>query len=223
MPNAKDMTTAATAAARLGVSSSEASLPGLIAAASSALAEYLRYPVERREGVEETVLGRGGRYLWLESGALQSITSITVGGSAVEPSLYGLDGKEGARKGRIVARGSYAWPFTGTWTGGISATPFQAHDTGELVVTFTSGWKTPGQVALGTYPSSDMPAELEQAVLEVVTAWYLRKGQDTGLTSMSTGDASVGWGGDSLQGGRAPLPLPARALASPYRRPPGGR
>ncbi|HYI01558.1 hypothetical protein, partial [Hyalangium sp.] len=175
MPNAMDMTTAATAAARLGVASSEASLPGIITAASSALAEFLGYPLYRREDVEETVVGRGGRYLWLESGAIQSLASIAVGGSAVDSGLYALDGRDGARKGRIVARSTYSWPFTGEWTPGISSTPFRAHDTGEILVTFTSGWVTPGQVALTTYPTSDMPPELEQAVLEVVTAWYQRK------------------------------------------------
>jgi len=223
LPNQLDMTTAATAAARLGVTSSEASLPGLITAASSAVAEYLGYPVYRREDVEETVVGRGGRYLWLESGAIQALTSIAVGGSVVDSSLYALDGRDGARKGRIVARSTYRWPFTGEWTAGISSTPYQAHDTGAIVVTFTAGWVTPGQVALSTYSPSDMPPELEQAALEVVTAWFQRKGQDAGVTSMSTGDASVGWGGDSLQGGRAPLPLSARALAAPYRKPRGAR
>lgn len=223
MANAKDMTTAAVAGGRLNVSSSDATLQALITAASSALAEYLGYVVYRREGAQETAPARGGRYLWLESGAIQSITSIAVGGTAVDASLYALDGEDGKRKGRLAARGTYAWPFTGTWTGGISSTPMQSHDTGELLVTFTSGWKTPGQVALGTYESSDMPEELEQAAIEVVTAWWARKGQDAGITSISTGDASVGWGGDSLQGGRIPLPLSARALAAPFRKTRGSR
>jgi hypothetical protein len=216
MPNALDMTLAATAAARLGVSSSDASLPGLITAASSALAEYLGYPVYRRAGVQETVVGQGGRYLWLESGAIQSITSITVGGSAVVSSLYALDGRAGARAGRIVARGSHSWPFTGEYTGGISSTPLRAYDTGEIVVTFTAGWVTPGQVALGTYSTSDMPPELEQAALEVVTAWYAGKGRDGRVTSISTGDASMSWA--TGEGGTPPLPLAARVLATPYQR-----
>jgi hypothetical protein len=211
------MTTTAAAAARIGVSGAEASLPGLITAASSALAELLRYPVERREGVEESVAGQGGRYLWLESGAIQSLASISVGGSLVSPSLYALDGREGARRGRIVARGSYSWPFTGEWTGGVSPTPLRAYDTGEIIVTFTSGWVTPGQVALGTYETSDMPAELEQAALEVVTAWHAGAGRDSRVTSMATGDASVSWA--SGDGGAPPLPLAARALVEPYKRP----
>jgi hypothetical protein len=218
VPNAKDMTTAAVAGGRVGVSSSDATLQALITAASSALAQYLGYTAQRREGVQETAPARGGRYLWLESGAIQSVTSISVGGTTVDASLYALDGEDGKRKGRLVARGTYSWPFTGTWTGGISSSPYSAHDTGTVLVTFTSGWKTPGQVALTTYVSSDMPEELEQACLEVVTAWWARNGQDAGITSISTGDASVGWGGDSLQGGRMPLPLSARLLAAPYRK-----
>jgi len=203
------------------MSSADASLPGLITAASSALAEFLGYPMHRREGVEETVVGQGGRYLWLESGAIQSIASITVGGSAVDASLYALDGRDGARKGRIIARGWHNWPFTGEWTAGISPTPLRAYDTGEIIITFTSGWVTPGQVALGTYPSSDMPPELEQAALEVVTAWRSGQGRDNRVTSMASGDASVSWA--SGEGGSPPLPLAARALAAPYQRPRGMR
>lgn len=222
MPNAKDMTTAATAAGRVGASAEDAELAALITAASSALSTYLGYPVERREAVEETVPAQGGRYLWLESGALQSVAAVKVGGAEVDASLYAVDGRDGARKGRLVARGSYRFPFTGRWTEGVSATPFQALDTGEVTVTFSSGWKTPGQVALGTYPSSDLPEELEQACLEVVSAWWARRGQDAAITSLATGDASVSWGG-SPEGGRVPLPLSARALAAPYRRLKGAR
>ncbi|MFL5344364.1 MAG: hypothetical protein ACJ8AT_06210 [Hyalangium sp.] len=216
MPTALDMTTVATAAARLSLTSSDASLPGLITAASSALAQYVGYPLERRGGAEETVVGQGGRYLWLQSGAIQSLSSIVIGGRMVEASAYALDGRDGARKGRIVARGTHCWPFTGEWTSGISSTPYRPYDTGEIIVTFTAGWVTPGQVALGTYSTSDMPPELEQAALEVVTAWRAGMGKDGRVTGMSTGDASMTWDTVQLQ---AALPALAQALAAPYRKP----
>jgi hypothetical protein len=221
MPSELDMTTAARAAARLSVSASEAELPVLITAASSALARYLGYPAHRRVGAVETVPGLGGVHLFLRAGAVQAIASITVNGTTLESTRYALDGEQGARMGRLVARQGYRWPFTGEASGGVSSTPYYSYDTGEIECTFTAGWVTPGQVALAAAESpprtltSDMPAELEQAVLEVVTAWHSGKGRDTRVASMSTGDASVSWGGGELP----PLPAMARLLAEPYRKP----
>lgn len=212
MANAADMTTVERAAGRLRVSTSDTELPALITAASKALARHLGYTVERRTGVEESVVGRGGVYLFLRAGAVQSITSITVGGSAVDSSLCALDGEPGALMGRIVARGGHRWPFTGEATAGVSSTPYRAYDTGELIVTFTAGWWTPGQVALGQNGSSTLPEDLEQACVETVTAWYRRTGHDPDVTSRSTGDASVSYG----SAGRTAIPTVAQELARPY-------
>lgn len=234
MANAADMTTLNRAAQRLRVSTSDSDLPTLITAASKALVRYLGYAVERRTGVVESAVGHGGVYLWLESGALQEVTSVTVGGSALATTSYALDGTYGALRGRLVARGGYRWPFTGESTGGVNSTPFRAYDTGEILVTFTSGWVSPGQAVIAsgyTEPltaeqetearsSVTLPEELEQAALEVVTAWYRSKGHDPNVTSRSTGDASIGYGGDAMRGGRASLPLVARELADYYRKVP---
>lgn len=214
------MSTVEVAAARLGVSASDASLPALLTAASSALARFTGYPLHRQTGVEESAVGQGGVYLFLRAGAVQSVQAITVSGTTLAATCYALDGKSGQAMGRLVARAGYRWPFTGQATGGVSSTPYRAHDTGELVVTFTSGWVTPGQVELAAAESpprkltSDMPAELEQAVLEVVTAWRSAVGRDGRVTAMSTGDASVNW--DTAQ---AALPSIAQVLVGPYCKP----
>lgn len=209
----QDLTTAATAAGRLGISDADESLPALITAASEALADWVGYTLYRQTGVEETCPG-GGRRLFLAAGAVQSITSITSYETARDADSYRL---EDGVKGIILALGQ-PWAFTGRTGGGVSQAQTFREDTGDIIVTFTCGWVTPGQVALDGTKTRDLPEVIEQAALEVVTAWYRRKGQDSGITSMSTGDASVDWGGDSLQGGRAPLPLSARALLKRYRK-----
>jgi hypothetical protein len=110
------------------------------------------------------------------------------------------------------------WAFTGRTGGGVSQAPTFREDTGDIVVTFTAGWVTPGQVALDGTKTRDLPATLEQACLTVVTAWYTEKGQNPNITSQSVGNASIGFGGDSLRGGRAALPLNAQQLARRYRK-----
>ncbi|HZI04314.1 MAG TPA: hypothetical protein VEZ71_09845 [Archangium sp.] len=213
-----DFTTLAGAAARLKVSASAPELPGLIAAASRALANFLGYPAHLRESVEESVPSEGGRYLWLRSGALRRVVRAAVAGAELAANTYAVDD---ATQGRLVRRAG-TWPHTGTWSPGIQSTPLVSHDTGEVVVTFDSGWRTPGQVELARVadPSSslasDLPPELEEAVLLTLTAWHQRLGVDPDVTSMAMGGASLGWGADAMRGGKAALPLIAKLLARPH-------
>jgi hypothetical protein len=220
MPTEYDFTTLARAAARLKVPPTDAQLPALITAASRALANWLGYEAHLREEVEETVPSEGGRRLFLRAGAVRRLLRITVYGQEVPATDYTL---ESARLGRILRR-SGRWPFTGEWTEGVAPMPHTAHDTGDIVVTYDAGWRTPGQVALALEEdpasalTSDLPAELEEALLVTVTGWYRRLGMDLDVTTKSLGDASVSWGGDSLRGGKPSLPLMAEQLAAPHRK-----
>jgi hypothetical protein len=210
-----DFTTLPRAAARLKVSTSDVELPGLIAAASRALANWLGYEAHLREEVEETVPSEGGRYLWLRAGAVRRLVRVTVGGAEVEASAYHLDSP---RHGRIVRRVG-CWPFTGTWTAGVAPTPLTSHDTGEIRVTLDAGWRTPGQVVLALEENpastltSELPAELEEAALVVLAALYRPAGRDPNVLSRSTGGGSVTWRADA-----SAVPLLAQHLAAPHRK-----
>lgn len=213
MASEVDLTTAAAAAARLGISASDAALPGLITAASEALANHLGYQLQRRTGAEETCTG-GGMRLFLRAGAIQSITSIACYGAERDADTYTL---EDDVKGIILSYREQ-WPFTGRSGGGVSQAPTFRENTGDIVVTFTAGWVTPGQVALNGALTRTLPQSLEEACLVVVTAWYREAGKNPNVTSMTTGNASIGFGGDSIRGGRAALPLNAKALSARYRK-----
>lgn len=220
MPTEYDFTTLARAAARLKVPTTDAQLPALITAASRALSSWMGYEAHLREAVEETVPSEGGLRLFLRAGAVRRLVRITVNGTEVPASDYVL---ESPKLGRILRR-SCRWPFTGEWTEGVAPMPHTSHDTGAIVVTYDAGWRTPGQVALAleTDPSStlesDLPAELEEALLFTVTGWYRRLGMDLDVTTKSLGGASVSWGADSLRGGKPSIPLMAEQLAAPYRK-----
>jgi hypothetical protein len=210
----EDLTTAAAAAARLGVSSGDAALPGLITAASEALADWLGFPLHRRTGLQETCAG-GGQRLFLRAGAVQSITSITCYGTTREASTYRLE--DDGLKGVVLALRT-PWPFTGKTGGGVSQAATFREDTGDITVSFTAGWVTPGQVALNGALTRDLPAVFEQACITAVTAWYSEKGLNPNITSQTVGNASIGFGGDSIRGGRAALPLNALQLVRRYRK-----
>lgn len=215
MPTEYDFTTLARAADRLKVATTDAQLPALITAGSRALSNWLGYEVHLRTDVEESVPSEGGRRLFLRAGAVRRLVRITVGGSEVAASEYFL---ESPKLGRIQRR-TGCWPFTGEWTDGVSPMPHTAYDTGEIIVTYDAGWRTPGQVALALEAdsastlTSDLPTELEEAALVTITALYRPAGRDPNVTSRSTGDASVTWSADP----KAVPPL-ARQLAGHHQK-----
>ncbi|WAM28514.1 hypothetical protein [Myxococcus sp. NMCA1] len=213
MPAPQDLLTAAMLhpAARVGVETERLAL--FITAASEAVASYVGYPLHRRLGMVESVAGTGGPYLWLAGGAVRQVVRVDVRGVEVDAASYAV---ESALMGRLVARSS-RWPFTGSWTTGVSSTPLEARDTGEVVVTYDAGWVTPGQAALDSSLQVDLPAAIQLAAVESVTAALSRDGKPGDVASENIGGTSMSYfAGEG--GGRAALPSTARQMLTPYRR-----
>ena len=216
MPHEVDFTTLERAALRLRVPPTDAELPAQLTTASQALADWLGYEAHLREGVVETVPSEGGYTLQLRAGAVRRIVRVTVGGAEVPPEEYTL----GAPRLGQVRRYRSRWPFTGSWSEGVSPVPLSARDTGEIVVTFDAGWCTPGQVALALAEDatsarvSDLPAVLEEAALVTLTALRAGAGRDPNVTSRSLGGGGISWAAE-----RPAVPDVARQLARPYYKP----
>jgi hypothetical protein len=206
MPALVDLTTADTAAAELGIAADSPGLDRLITAASTAIASWLGYPVQLRDPIVETVSSSAGPFLFLRGGALKAIASIAYAGTTLDPSSYRIDN---AIRGRVAG---YGFPFTGSSSIGVAPQELHAFDTGKLVVTYSAGWVTPGMSArnLG---ESDLPSDIEQAALEVITAWHRRRGRDGDLTRVDLGDASL-----IYHDGKQALPVTARTLLAAYRK-----
>ncbi|NOK06691.1 MULTISPECIES: hypothetical protein [Myxococcus] len=184
-----------------------------ITAVSDALAAYVGYPLHQRLGVVETVAGTGAPHLWLRGGAVRRVVRVEVRGVELEPDAYAL---ESALMGRLVAR-RHRWPFTGTWSPGVSSTPMEAQDTGEVVVTYDAGWVTPGQRALNTSLEVDLPAAIQLAAVEAITAAVSRDGKPGDVASESIGGTSMSYfaGPD---GGRTAIPTTTLQMLGPYRK-----
>ncbi|MFY1829132.1 hypothetical protein ACN47A_24650 [Myxococcus fulvus] len=191
-------------AARLGL---------IITAASEAVATYCGYPLHRRLGVVETVACNGGTYLWLRGAAVRQVTRVEVRGVERAAGTYAL---ESSGQGRLVARG-VPWPFTGAWSQGVSSTPLECSDTGEVLVEYDAGWVTPGQHAMDGALVVDLPASIQLAAVEVVVAAVSRDGKPGDTASESIGDTSMSYFAGE-DGGRTALPSTARQLLAAYRR-----
>ncbi|MFP2897565.1 hypothetical protein [Corallococcus sp. 4LFB] len=218
MPSAVDLLTVDQLPLNVRDEAEPTTLAFLLTAASEALANYVGYPLHRRTGVVESVASQGGRYLFLAAGAVREVERVEVCGVEVPAVHYALEvGTSGVSMGRVVSRGA-PWPFTGEYSPGVSPTPQQAVDTGEVLVTFTSGWVTPGQAALDPALTVDLPTVIQLAARIVVTAYSHRDGMDWDVTSESIGGTSIGYGADSMRGGRPAIPLAALALVDRYRK-----
>ncbi|MFY0567069.1 hypothetical protein ACN28E_24970 [Archangium lansingense] len=215
MPSELDLTTLAKAADVLKVPANSAGLADLITTASELLAEWVGYPLHLRTGVVETCAG-GAPHLFLRSGGVRSVASITVFGVARAPSTWVV---EDAVKGILRAQGE-PWPFTGRTGGGVSQAPMYREDTGDIIVTFDAGWVTPGQVELAKAAdpastlTSDLPAAFQQAALVAVTALFQGSGQNPNVQALSLGSGSITFR-DSAE---ASLPTLARSLVRRYRK-----
>jgi len=107
----------------------------------------------RREADTWIVLGRR---------PVLGITSITENGVTVDPSDYELFATTGKVK-RLSAGVVAAWPCT------------------IIVVTYTAGWKLPGDS--GSVTATAMPASIEKAVIEGVKARYFARKRDANVKS----------------------------------------
>jgi hypothetical protein len=210
--NAIDLTTKEALASELGLASNDARLPALVTRASQLVRSVVRYDVHRQAGRTEKPPGTGGALLFLAAGRVTAITSITINGVALATSEYLLESEFGR-----VRRLRATWPWTGTSTVGVCPEPLHLASDGSIIVTFDSGWVTPGQNALdaATYPTVDLPADLELAALQTATALHARRGKDLDVQSYSLGDASVTYRG-APQG---LVPTQAAAILAPYTKP----
>lgn len=205
-----DLTTPADAAAEVGASAGDARLQRAITAVSLVISNFVGAPLQRQTGVVKSVAGNGGDALTLPAVNLVSIESIAIDGAALDPSEYAIE----AVRFAWVRRVGGFWPFTGDYLGSIAPEGARARNTGRIVVTYTAGWVTPGQNALDSAKTVDLPADIQQAALEAVTALWRRRGLDQGVASRSLGGGSVSYRADSP----GLLPASTKALLRPYRR-----
>lgn len=189
MPSEIDLTTVATAAEVLRTSASDAQLARMISAASALVANMVGYRLHRRT-VTDRPETRGTPYVWLSTGAVETLDALTLDGRTMDASEYLLDD---ARDGRILRLGG-VWPFRGTATSGVWPVRL-VPVAGALVVEATAGYVTPGQHAMDPleHPEVTLPPELEQAALEVLSCLWASKGRDPSVRSIALGGGSYSW------------------------------
>lgn len=164
-----------------------------------------------RETVIETLPGSGTRYLGLQRAPVLSVGTVTEDGGTITDysvadvdaaSLYRADGWSW-RSGRLWEPISYSSGYILPGGGDQRYT-----------VSYTAGYGLPG----GTVTPVTLPADVQQAAIVTVQAWYQAAARDPNVTRKQVGDVSISYG--AVASSAMGLPPLAEALLRPWVRQP---
>lgn len=161
----RDLTTLAAIKRELGLAEGgeDAFLADLVAQASSAIETECRRRLAR-EGVVETLLGRGRTLLMLSLTPVVVVDAVRVGEVELASSEWKLISPEA---GLLHRRDGW--------------------ETLPTEIAYTGGFGLPGD------PDRTLPAVLERACIETVKSWYAGRDRDAALTGESAGGYSASY------------------------------
>jgi hypothetical protein len=201
------LTTVAEVKTALGISGSDddSLIERLINAASDRVERYCGRHFERDDAAEETIAGYGQHELRVLRTPINSITSITYDDGEIDTTYVTFD----ANAGLIFRAGGWAW--TAHSTSDIVPAPIPLSERRLYVVTFSGGYVLPKDDG---DPARDLPYDLEQAVIDLVSSDYLSRTRDLSVKSERLLSYSVSYHGESESDG---MPASVRSVLERYR------
>lgn len=166
----------------------------LIARASAAVESYLGRPLGR-ETVEETFrLARQVPEVTLSRWPVVEVTSITENGVSIAADAFELDRDAGVIR-RLYDNRYYCWPAF------------------NIIVVYIAGYELPAPWQASGGPS-DLPGDVQHAVVELVRRWAAEGDRDPGIRSVAVeGSMTAAWHQPSSDG----IPSDLASLLDRYR------
>jgi hypothetical protein len=190
--NANALTTVAAVQAVTGMSGITTPVAERLINAASAFLEGPR-AIARKLFQDSVVVvkvaGYGDRYLRVSQTPINSVTSIAYDGSNIDASGYEIDD---AKEGLIYFPGGVTWTAPGA-SGLISNLALAGMERKLYTVTYDGGWVTPAQVGTVT-----LPADIEEACMQLVVSGYRKDGKDQAIASERIMSTSVLYRPDSM-------------------------
>ena len=191
-----------------------------INAASEAISAYCRRPFEKATVTDEKHPTDGSLRIVVKRTPIISVTSIVVDDDTIDSDNFVV---EDADAGLIY---SYVqFPLQGFRRSGIAQHHAPGSSPPDTAVTYVGGFITEPQTADGgTYDGEtpNLPADLEQACVELVTWYFRRKGTPGLVVEERIGDATLKYLHENLFVGENPaevgIPLIIRGKLNRYRR-----
>jgi hypothetical protein len=208
---ANALTTLATVLDELGLATDgggpqDTRLERYITAASALVDSFLDRTLARADGIVEKVAGFGDNFLTVERRPLLAITSISFDGSTIDATNYEIHGDGEA--GLIYGRGGFVW--TASRLQEIVQTVVTSSERKLFEITYNGGYVTPEQVSQAAFTPQTLPADIEDAVIQMVTTRWRQQGRDQSVKSEKIKSWSATYA-DS----RA-LPPSIQAVLAPY-------
>jgi hypothetical protein len=180
------LTTVNTVESDLGVSGDSDRVARLINAASDwVVRTYCNRSFYRNTAVVEPVAGYGNHRLRVARTPVNSITSITYNGGALDLTDVTIDNAEAG----LIARPG-GWINTAHSASDISGSVLPGTERKLYTVTYDGGYYTPEQVRLDSTKTRELPWDLEGAVIELVKRAYKGKDRDPAIKS----EKLLSWG-----------------------------
>lgn len=208
------LTTIATLESVLGLASGSAdtALTRAINEASAIADSYAGRVFYRQTAITEKHVGLFGPILTIKNAPLNSITSVSYLGTAVDSSTYEI---HDANVGQI-------YRVSGTWEGvessyvDSSGTLYAGAGRKVWTIVYDGGWYTPNQ-ASGQI-TRNLPYDIEQAAIAIAIYLYRAEARDPTLSSESLMDASQSYATSSLSSGASWLDQAVPGAAAILRR-----
>ena len=175
----------------------------LVNAASDAIRRYCGRDFAQQTTTEH-VPGYGTPRLMLKLTPIREIQEILVSGAVAPLGSYMV---EDADAGFVRVKGG-VWPWTAVTRSGPLAMRAGASEYAGIAVTYTGGFVTPAQAEANPELERNLPYELEQACLQLISAWHHERQRDPGVVSEKLGSLGITYG----------IPTWMHPLLAPWKR-----
>lgn len=181
-----------------------------IEAASAFAASVCNRSFARADVVDEQHRGMGTPFIFLRRTPIVTVTEVTIDEAVADASTYRIEAVGGVPQALFRKIG---WPSSAAFGTPVDFEPIAGTQGADIAVTYSGGWVTPQQAADGAFSGAPrtLPADLEDAVVQLATSRWRGKGVDVRVRSQGNEASAVTFGGE-------PVPPEVLAILRRYQR-----
>ena len=198
----------------IAVSTYDTYLTRLINVISDQIERYIGRKLYWEEDIEEDTPGFGRRKMVLDRKPISGTPVLTYNGTTVSTDTYEVFNANG---GILFALDNWIW--TAGPVGGITPDPWPGTERKLYTVTYDAGFVTANQDTLDVALTRNLPFDLEDACIRMVTSRYRSQGKGAGVKREGMLTWSVEYEDSGSSGSEAGIPAEITTILDRYRQP----